>query len=352
MNIPAIRLHCQQLAKPMFTDAQSVVKWMGAMQAQQPSMAKLALAMRIRGGNLQQVEQAIDQGRVLRTHVMRPTWHYVAPDDVRWMLALSHDRLKAAYASLVKTHGIGITERMYDEFNLQLHDMLTGGRSLTKRQIADRLVGTGIHTENVFLTRFLENAENEALICSGHNTGKEHTYMLLDERVAPAPQPSKEAALAMLARNYFRSHAPATVDDFCWWSGLSLKEARLAAELIANELHKVPFGNRIYMIHEVCNTKVRIPLPVIFLPSYDEYIISYKYRSDVIAPDQAHKAFTNNGIFFPVILQKGRVTGNWKASSRGNKTDIIATYFENDTAESTATANENARLHFRKFYST
>lgn len=351
MNIPAIRLHSQQLAKPIFTDAQSVVKWMGAMQAQQPSMAKLALAMRIRGGNLQQVEQAIDQGCVLRTHVMRPTWHYVAPDDVRWMLALSHDRLKTAYASLVKTHGIDITERMYDEFNLQLHDMLTGGRSLTKRQIADRLAGTGIHTENVFLTRFLENAENEALICSGHNTGKEHTYMLLDERVAPAPLPSKEEALAMLARNYFRSHAPATTDDFCWWSGLSLKEARLAVEFITKELHKATFGNRVYLLHETCNTKVRIPQHTIFLPSYDEYIISYKYRGDVLAPDHARKAFTNNGIFFPVILQKGKVTGNWKAVLRGNKADVIATYFENDTEESTAEAEEKARLRHRKLYS-
>ncbi|MFC2354917.1 MAG: DNA glycosylase AlkZ-like family protein, partial [Capnocytophaga ochracea] len=114
INIPMIRLRAQQLINPDFTDVKDVVAWMGAIQAQQPRMAKLALGIRTRGATMQQTKQALDRGEILRTHVLRPTWHYVSPSDIRWMLKLSCNRLKSAYASLMKGHGLTITEQMYD----------------------------------------------------------------------------------------------------------------------------------------------------------------------------------------------------------------------------------------------
>ena len=222
-----VRLRAQQLISPDFTEVKDVVAWMGAIQAQQPRMAKLALGIRTRGATMQQIRQALDRGEILRTHILRPTWHYVSPNDIRWMLKLSCNRLKSAYASSMKGHGLNITEQMYDTANQHIYDMLSGGKCLSKEQITERMAEKGLPSNSIFMNRFLENAECEALICSGPEVGNTHTYMLLDERVAPMSLPTRDEALSKLARNYFRSHAPATLDDFCWWTGLSMKEARL-----------------------------------------------------------------------------------------------------------------------------
>ena len=306
-----IRLRAQRLINPDFTDVKDVVAWMGAIQAQQPRMAKLALGIRTRGATMQHIKQALDHGEILRTHVLRPTWHYVSPNDIRWMLKLSCNRLKSAYASLMKGHGLTITEQMYDTANQHIYDMLSGGKSLTKQQITERIAEKGLPSDTIFMNRFLENAECEALICSGPEAGNTHTYMLLDERVAPMPLPTKDEALSKLARNYFRSHAPATLDDFCWWSGLSMKEARLGVEIIEKELQKVVFNDKTYLLHESSSSDIKEKESFIFLPAYDEYIIAYKYRGDVLEASNNSKAFTNNGVFFPLILQNGRATGNY-----------------------------------------
>ena len=345
-----VRLRAQQLINPDFTDVKDVVAWMGAIQAQQPRMAKLALGIRTSGATMQQIKQALDRGEILRTHVLRPTWHYVSPNDIRWMLKLSCNRLKSAYASLMKGHGLTITEQMYDTANQHIYDMLSGGKSLTKQQITERIAEKGLPSDTIFMNRFLENAECEALICSGPEAGNTHTYMLLDERVAPMPLPTKDEALSKLARNYFRSHAPATLDDFCWWSGLSMKEARLGVEIIEKELQKVVLNDKTYLLHDSSSIDIKEKESFIFLPAYDEYIIAYKYRGDVLQASHNSKAFTNNGIFFPLILQNGRATGNWKMTLTRRNIAVNTSYFDNDTPTDLSAAEEKARLQLISFH--
>ncbi|HEY9551553.1 MAG TPA: winged helix DNA-binding domain-containing protein, partial [Prevotella sp.] len=262
-----------------------------------------------------------------------------------------HDRLKRVYASLVRGHGMTITERMYDKFNHYLYDLLCGGNSLTKKEIGEALVSTELPVGSEYLSRFLGNAENEALICSGKLRGKEHTYMLLEERVRAEKPLSRDEALARLAHNYFRSHSPATIDDFLWWSGLSIKEVRMAMHLIDGELNKECFKERVYYVHESCGGQRRIPAThAVFLPSYDEYVISYKYRDNVLNPSFNGKAFTNNGIFFPLVVERGRVIGNWKADLGTASLRIATTYFEPLSLERMQAIEKNPMKTMERFY--
>ena len=130
------------------------------------------------------------------------------------------------------------------------------------------------------------------------------------------PELTKEEALARLATAYFRSHAPATLQDFSWWSGLPLTEARQAISLIEPELMSEQWNSQTWYIHDSCRTSGKATGNLHLLPSYDEYLIGYKDRTDVLPKEDYSKAFTNNGLFFPVLLYKGHVVGNWNKASK------------------------------------
>ena len=166
------------------------------------------------------------------------------------------------------------------------------------------------------MTRFMSRAEVEGIVCSGECRGRQHTYALLDERVPPTPELTKEEALARLATAYFRSHAPATLQDFSWWSGLPLTEARQSISLIEPELMSEQWNSQTWYIHDSCRTAGKATGNLHLLPSYDEYLIGYKDRTDVLPKEDYSKAFTNNGLFFPVLLYKGHVVGNWNKASK------------------------------------
>lgn len=233
-----IRMRSQQLADPQFDDPKELVTWMGAMQAQDYRMAKWAVGVRLRSASLKTVNDALDRGRILRTHVMRPTWHFVAAEDIRWMVRLSARRIRSANESLGRTHRLGFTEETYRRGSRQLEKMLCGGRNLTKAEVKVGLDRAGLPSEPAAVTRFLMRAETDGLVCSGPDRGGKPTYALLEERVPPMPELTKEESLARLADRYFRSHSPATAEDFAWWSGLSVTEVREAISLLGSALIK------------------------------------------------------------------------------------------------------------------
>lgn len=316
MRIPEIRLQNQQLSTPLFRHPKELVSWMGAMQAQDYTMVKWAVGMRLKSPGIQAVEKALHQGEILRTHVMRPTWHLVAAEDIRWMLKLSAQRIKSANDSYAKGHGLEITEQQYERSYTILGNILSGKRSLTKQEIAEHFERSGLLADNYHMTRFMSRAEVEGIVCSGECRGRQHTYALLDERVPPTPELAKEEALARLATAYFRSHAPATLQDFSWWSGLPLTEARQAISLIEPELMSEQWHSQTWYIHDSCRTLGKATDSLHLLPSYDEYLIGYKDRTNVLPKEDYSKAFTNNGLFFPVLLYKGHVVGNWNKASK------------------------------------
>ena len=179
----AVRLSVQQLSDPRFDDPRALVRWMGAVQAQDYKAVRWAVGIRLRTASLRAVNRALERGEILRTHVMRPTWHLVAAEDIRWMLRLSARRIRSANSSLARSRGLGIDDGMYSRSNRLIEKMLRGNLCLTKRQIADRFQAAGIAADTHFMTRYLMQAEADGIVCSGPDRAGQFTYALLEERV-------------------------------------------------------------------------------------------------------------------------------------------------------------------------
>ena len=333
MKIPNIRLQNQQLLNPLFCQPKELVSWLGAMQAQNYSMVKWAVGTRLKSATIQTVEEALRKGEILRTHVMRPTWHLVAAEDIRWMLKLSARRIKSANDSFAKGYDLEITDELYAKSYNLLEKILCGNKSLTKQEIAEHFCCSGILVEadNHRMTRFMVRAEQEGIVCSGEDKGGKYTYALLEERVPPVPEITKDEALARLARSYFRSHAPAVLQDFIWWSGLPVSEAKQAIYLIESELTAEQWNGQTWYVHEACRTRGKVSGRLHLLPSYDEYLISYKDRTDVLNKEYQHKAFNSFGIFRPVILYNGQIVGNWNKVIQKQTTHIEMNWFKKNT---------------------
>ena len=207
---------------------------------------------------------------------MRPTWHLVAAEDIRWMLKLSARRIRSANESLAKGRQLELTEQLHYRCDRLLEKNAGGNRNLTKQQIGEELNRQGIAADTPRLTRLLMRAETEAVVCSGPFSGGKQTYALLEERVPPVPELHPDEALAKLATAYFRSHSPASLQDFVWWSGLSVTEARHSVGLIGRSLTAERFGQRELFVHESCRAAETSGVPLYLLPAYDEYLIGYK----------------------------------------------------------------------------
>lgn len=332
-NLERMRLGCHQLAVPQMESAVDVVAWMGAVQAQDYRRSKWALGMRMKGGTSEEVHRAMREGQIVRTHVMRPTWHWVAGKDLRWMLQLSAQRVRRSFDMWAKSGGLCIPEEVYKRSNDCMARMLEGGRHMTREEIGVCLEAAGIATNADLLRCYLLRAEVEGIVCGGGDREGMPSYALVDELVPPAAELTREEALAHLARAYFRSHAPAMLEDFVWWSGLTLREAREAVGLLGDELVGEVWEERKFWLLSSCREAGRGEY-VHLLPSYDEYLIAYKCRDTVMESEHYARAFNRWGIFYPVVLCNGRVVGNWKekTSGRGVRVDL----FEGKTVDEKA----------------
>ncbi|MCC8198486.1 MAG: winged helix DNA-binding domain-containing protein [Tannerellaceae bacterium] len=250
----SVRLLSQQLYQPCFEAPEDLLDWMGAMQAQDYTKSKWAMGLRLQEGTLSRVHQAYEAGTIVRTHVLRPTWHVVAGKDIRWMLKLTSGRTRAALDSWVRS--MGIPESLCSRCNGLLEKILSG-QALTKQELAKRLAKENLPVEEKLMSYLLSCAETERIICSGPDRDGKATFALLEERVAPVPELTREESYALLALKYFRSHSPATLADFNWWSGLSLTEARKAIGLIRDQLLEESFGDTVFYVHESCGRSCR-----------------------------------------------------------------------------------------------
>lgn len=326
-NIPNIRTINQQLDCSSFSNAKDLVAWMGAMQAQDYTMAKWAIGIRLNSNITdKEIEEAFNRGDILRTHVMRPTWHFVPNEDIRWMIKLTGQRMKNSISLYFNKEGI--TAKLHLKINSLIEKTLSGNNHSTKQEIESILNKEGIPTNNHLLNGYLMFAEVDNLICSGAVKAKKQTYALLDERVPSTKDIQKEEALIKLATRYFKSHSPATLNDFVWWSGLSITESKQAINLIKSELVTEKVNEVDFFIHESCKNDVIESPKLHFLPAFDEYLISYKDRTSVLNLEHHPKAFNNFGTFYPVILCNGQIIGNWKKVTKGKQTLFETVFFD------------------------
>jgi hypothetical protein len=211
-NLGNLRLLSQQVSESGFKSAKEIVSWMGAMQAQDFNMAKWALGIRVPGSTEMSIQSALDKGEILRTHVLRPTWHFIASDDIYWMLQLTAGRIKASLTTRYKE--LGLSPSVLSKGCSILENILAGGRHITREELVAEFRKAKIATEDNRAAHLLLFAELEGLICSGAWIDNKQSYALLEERVPRQKELPREEALAKLAQRYFLSHGPATIPDF------------------------------------------------------------------------------------------------------------------------------------------
>ena len=245
-DIAATRLHAQRLAGVPFLSPVETVGRMGAVQAQDLAGAKWALGLRTPDVLESEVDRLFDEGAILRTHVMRPTWHFVLPKDIRWMLELTGARIRAGAAGRYRR--LEIDDRLAARAEAVFEKALTGGRHLTRSELGDALGTAGITSDGQRLPHLLMAAELRGLLASGPRRGRQATWALLEERAAAATSRPREEAVADLVYRYFATRGPAQLQDFVWWSGLTMADARAGIAAAGDALAHHEVENRKYLV--------------------------------------------------------------------------------------------------------
>jgi len=325
-NIAAIRLYSQQIAGTRLTTAKSIVSRMGAMQAQDYTMSKWGVGVRLPGSTDALIEKALAKGEILRTHVLRPTWHLVSPDNIGWMRELSAPQIKTLMRSNNKK--LGLTDAVFSKSNGIIEKALGTGKHLTREELLEPIGKAKIALNENRAAHLLIWAELDGLICSGAMKDKKQTYAALPERASGSKKISREEACGKLAKIYFSSHCPATLKDFIWWSGLPVADAKVGLEMIKKEFVPEIIEGETYWMHNGFSLPEKDKDLIHLLPAFDELIISYKDRRAVIEKIHQKKAFTTNGLFRPVILVNGQATGLWKRTFQKDKVLIETEFFK------------------------
>lgn len=325
-TIATFRLQNQQITHPSFARPKEVAAWLGAMQAQDYTHAKWAVGLRIPGSTDADIEAALDRGDIVRTHVLRPTWHFAAAEDIRWMLALSAPQIRAAGAAMERQ--LGLDEALFKRTNTIIRKALEGGKQLTREELMAELAKSGIVANGYQAAHIMFEAELDAIVCNGSRRGKQFTYALLDERVPPGKMPDRPDAIAELARRYFTSHAPATLPDFQWWSGLRAADARAGLEAVKPLLVSETIENQTYWLPNDFKPASPATSTLHLLPAFDEFLVSYKDRSASLDSSRKVQAITGNGIFKPVVVVDGWVKGIWQRTFKKDKVVVEKELFE------------------------
>ncbi len=381
--IISMRLENQRIGTAGSKQPEDLVSWLGCVQAQDFAGAKWAIGSRLIGqtggakqadgakradrvknadagqseGNGQPgdagekqaawtdaaIQQAFNEGRILRTHILRPTWHFVTPGDIGWMLALTAPRIKAFCAGMHRQ--LELDEAIFKRCHATLRKALSGGVQLTRKELLPVFRQAKIRTDELRLAHLLMQAELEGVICSGAMNGKQFTYALLEERAPEGKLLKLEEAVAELVLRYFKSRGPATLADFAWWSGLTVADGKRGVEAYRSQFLNEVVDEQSYWIYSGAGCSVpgtsspassspasSVPgasIPGAFpvssgtgdfskqdisgfrvLPAFDEYTVAYKDRDLVLSPKHALRS--GNGIFKPILLYEGQVAGTWQ----------------------------------------
>jgi hypothetical protein len=306
------RLQRQRLLGPGLPDVAAVVRWAGAVQAQDFPGALWALAQRVSPALSEgDVLAAYDSGALVRTHVLRPTWHFAPPEDLRWMLALTGPRIASSNAARYAELGLDATTRARSARTIAR--ALDGGRHLTRHELAAALTRARIDTAGQRLVHLLFHAELEGLICSGPRVGKQLTYGLMDDRIGPTPALHREEALARLFSRYFASHGPATVQDAAWWSGLAQRDVREGIALAGDAVERRVIDARDYWSGPAEPSPTGSPRSTVhLLPSYDEYTVAYRDRAMLLHDSTTSSTLAQSALLMQPVMLNGRHIGSWR----------------------------------------
>jgi hypothetical protein len=325
-SIAARRLHASGLLGRRPRSAEEAVRRLGAVQSQDYPGATWGLAQRVGAMTLADVTTRYDRGSILRTHAMRPTWHFLLPEDIRAVQMLTGPRVHARNASMYRRIEID-DSRTWGRCRNALVAALEGGQKRTRAELSEALGKAGIEATGQRLAYIVMRAELDTLICSGAFRGKQFTYALLDERALAARLSfNRDEARADLVRRYFASHGPALVRDFVWWSGLTTSDTRAGIASLGDELVRETHDGKEYWFASDALTDVEVePGTILLLPNYDEYLGSYADYEPIFDPSLPRARTIADVLGVHIVLRDGLVVGGWKRKAEGTRAVIDMT---------------------------
>jgi len=356
MTTPEIRLRRlvnQQIAKTAFARPEEIVQWMGAMQAQDFGMAKWAIGLRLPGSKDKEIEEAFNQGRILRTHLLRPTWHFVTPADIKWLLQLTAPKILARNKYYLNKSGLDKT--ILKRTNDFLAKELEGGHFKTRTQLQQTLAKKKIKADGMRLAYIMMQAELDGIICSGPRIGNQFSYALLDERAPTMERFNANEAVGKLMNRFFESRGPATLHDFVYWSNLSMKEAKEGFELLDKRFITEQInGHEHFFIPSDQNSK-KIIQNSFLMPDYDEYGMSYKDKSFMLDKKSANDQGKGTARLPHLIIMNGVVAGTWtfiKKTEGRNKVVLLEYNFPTRLSTPKQKAISQVEQRYRSFTET
>jgi hypothetical protein len=307
-DIIRLRLHHQQLVQPQFKTPAEVVRWLGAVQAQDYLHTLWGIGQRLKNVTEPEIEKAVAEKSIVRSWPMRGTLHFVPSEDLRWMLKYLTPRIVKRQTTMFLKAGLDKT--VFNKSRKIIIDALEGGKQLTREELYRALEKKKIPTDNVRGLHILFVLAQEQLICFGSRQGKQQTFTLMDEWLPPSKEIAFDEALGRLALRYFTSHGPAQVQDLAWWAGLTQTEAKAGLESVKSKLARETTTGKEYWLSPDIPSGKTIPNVAHLLSVYDEYGIAYKDRSVLADGERAEKLKGRD--FLNMMMFKGRIAGFWK----------------------------------------
>ena len=326
-----LRLASQGLLGPGLGSVPEAVRWMTASQAQNLQEALWAVGLRVRGAGLTDVRAALDSGSVVRSWPMRGTLHLVAPEDLRWMLGLTAERLTRSIAA--RHRELDITWADIEKCRDVALERLAGGGSLSRTELFSVFEAAGQPTTGQRGIHILGTLCRHAWLVQGPLAGNQQLLVAFDEWIPESRKLGRQEGIAEFALRYFRSHGPATLRDFAWWTQIPLTDVRPAFEQIRGQLVELEFGDTSYWMSPETAAMLDDGVPgqrsVLLLPGFDEFLLGYQDRSLVLAPGHANKIVPGgNGVFKKTLVAGGEVIGTWAGPGKGRSAAVVPEPFD------------------------
>lgn len=318
-EVGLLRIVAQRLAGEPAATAADAVRWLTAVQAQDPKGALTSVALRTAARSRAEVEQAFDAGEVVRSWPMRGTLHLVAAQDLPWMLPLLTPRVLAGAAA--RRAQLDIDDRTIDRTGALTSEALQGGRRLARAELLAAWNAGGLDTSSQRGYHLIAHLAQTGLVCFGPTAGGEQLLVLVDEWIREPRRLERDEALAELALRFLRSHGPAPVADLVRWTGLRAADARTGVDLVRDQLEVLDVDGVEHLMDPHTPERLaaarREAAGVLLLPGFDELMLGYGDRSAMLAPEHADRIVPGgNGVFRPTVIARGGVVATWKRGGR------------------------------------
>ncbi len=329
-EIVAQRLVHQAVGPSDLGSPHEVIKWMGAVQAQDYRSSLWAVGLRMAPAiacNEATIEQAFAERKIVRTWPMRGTLHWVAAEDIRWMLALLTPRVIKSSQGRYKQ--LELDEKVFAKSRDIFERKLQGGNTLTRSELYQSLHDGGISPRGQRGIHLIGHWAMAGLLCQAPKKDKQDTFALLDEWLPGSKARGGEEALSTLTERYIKSRGPATEYDFANWAGLKATDARRGFEMVAAQLEKTTSDGVSYWFapSEKAAVDAVIGQVAWLLPAFDEMLCGYKDRSALLDSAEIKSTVLKNGIFKPIVLLDNRAAGTWQRTIKASQVRVTFSFF-------------------------